>query len=190
MKLHHIAITTIAAMAVVFSISWVLTPEQQYQAMPPAEQVVDKTYPVPIELQPIVDRLGITDRTVEIKTDFPCAPTARACFDTAIHYPLTNLNNPILQQNATMAHEYMHYIYDKQTVEEQNRIGGLAQTLYNQSPLFQRRMQWYVDKGTLNQDELISVACTEVDDSVLPAELYQYCAKYVPNRLALPSSIR
>ena len=190
MRLHHIAITTIAAMAVVFSISWVLTPEQQYQAMPPAEQVVDKTYLVPIELQPIVDRLGITDRTVEIKTDFPCTPTARACFDTAIHYPYTMLQQPILQQNATMAHEYMHYIYDKQEYNYRVSIENLAVGLYNTTPSFQRRMKWYTDKGTLNNDELISVACTEVDDSILPAQLYEYCAKYVPNRLALPSSIR
>ena len=156
----------------------------------PTPAYAPTTYSVPAEVKPVVDRLGITDRTVKIKTDFPCKPGARACFDTAIHFPLTSLQLGEQEQNAVLAHEYMHYVYTKLNDTDRTKYEQLAVGVYNQSELFQKRMKWYVERNILDNDEILAVACTEVSDSILPAELYQYCVKYLPNRLVLPSNIR
>lgn len=177
----------LVGISLVYALTYINNPTYQ---QPVIVTPVVKTYAVPAEIQPIVDRLGITDRTVEIRTDFPCIVGSKACFDTAIHFPLSTLKEPELKQNTILAHEYMHYVYDNQPESVKKRVGALARTLYEQTPRFQARMNWYEDHNFLTEDELIAVGCTEVDDSVLPAELLEYCTKHVPNRLALPSTIR
>ena len=156
------------------------------------------TYPIPPELATIIQQTGIDSNTlsrVQVKLDSgvgvcPTENTSACYSDSVIYYPRKNLSIGQKSQNSIFAHEYMHFIWDKVTLDDEKaQLTQSLLNLYGSNPKFKTRLEGnsYDPQSKNFTDELHSFACTEVYDDELGAALKAHCSKYLPNRNALPS---
>lgn len=145
------------------------------------------------EADRIFTELGITNIAqiqVIISDDTPCVETSttRACAlsytDRVTIYLMTPwLNADPYRRRSTLAHEYLHWQWQKGDRASQADLDAIY-------PLLRGRMQFYENLGIGTPaflNEVNSIACTEVADYKLPPTLRQYCASHIPNRNLLPS---
>lgn len=183
---------------------------QLFVSAPPPDVVATpeptvKTYTVPAQVDPIVTKLGINRSTLK-KVEIVTPDTATKCsgvlqdgaavacyFDSkppTIYMPLTALRSK--EATTTFAHEYMHYVWANEISDaERAQLGREARSFYQANrSVVEPRFKSYLNAG-LSQDgltnEMQAIFCTEISDSRLPRNFYNYCARFLPNRNALPS---
>lgn len=164
-----------------------------------------KVFTVPAEVEPIVTKLGI-DRSVLKDVQIITPDTASKCsgvlqdgaavacyFDSkppTIYMPQTALRSS--NATTTFAHEYMHHVWaNKISDSERAQLSREVRSFYQANrSVVEPRFKSYLNAG-LTQDgltnEMQAIFCTEISDSRLPRNFYNYCARFLPNRNALPS---
>lgn len=176
-----------------------------FASQPPTEAAIPT--PTPFEVAPqittMASQLGLNpqylaDAQAQIGTaaDCPQEPNIVACYDpnASIIYVLpVAFSEGSLEANASLAHEYLHYIYQHVMSEQDHtNLTQSAQATYSQSWIFRQRMQPYVDRGILPGsetfgNEAFAINCTEMSDRELTPSWLATCTYWVPNRTALPS---
>ncbi|HVE80638.1 MAG TPA: hypothetical protein VNA68_00640 [Candidatus Dormibacteraeota bacterium] len=136
-----------------------------------------------------------------------CPPGSTGCFaasyhaygaikDGTIYLAPEILQRDLLEQRATLAHEYLHYVWFISSESERNRLTPYLNIVYGQhKAAFDQRTASYHHRGVLPgstdfTDELHSFIGTELHDSLLPPELLGWYTKWLPNRQALPNYLK
>lgn len=163
------------------------------------------TFPVPVQVQPIVTKLGINPievRKIQIyvpETSTKCNGVladgaAVACYfngkPPAIYMPSPTLTSK--DATSTFAHEYMHYVWSNLVTDaEKTALTASVEKFYQANlRVVEPRFKSYVASGVVGErltDEKQATFCTEISDWRLPADFRAYCTRHLPNRNALPS---
>lgn len=79
----------------------------------------------------------------------------------------------------TIAHEYLHFIWDE-ALSDQERvdIDNKTEALYQRDADMQKRMEYYVGKGSFSYQEVFVIYCTESTDSYM-LTIVEVCNKYI-----------
>lgn len=160
-------------------------------------------YQVPDQILTMANQLGLNqqylvDAKAQIGTATNCPQEAQvvACYDpnTSIIYVLPSaFTDGSLEANSSLAHEYLHYIYQHVMSEQDHANLTLAgQRTYDTNSVFRERMQPYVDRGILPGsetfgNEAFAINCTEMSDREMTPSWLTMCSHWIPNRAALPS---
>lgn len=162
------------------------------------------TYPIPANVLPIIQRLGIDQSLISrihIVTPSDNAScqsagtfTVAACYSPntmTLTVPIPLLSKDVSAQNSTVAHEYLHYIWQSMSQSEKDSLAPYIEQVYQKDKEYlDKRLVGYDFSGfkAVNRvNELHSYIGTELADSQIPQPLLDHYKKYLPNRNALPS---
>lgn len=96
----------------------------------------------------------------------------------------------LVEQRLTLAHEYMHCVWDRKTVAEKASLSSYLEGSYNNNADIRARLADYdLSDPDTKDSELHSYLCTEVSDYRLGASFLHYCSQYLPNRAVLISTL-
>lgn len=100
--------------------------------------------------------------------------------DTKTIYVDSNIDEDIVYK--VIAHEYLHYVWNSLSKYDLDYIDNTVSSINVNNPALTYRVSIYKDLGLLNNSELFSIYCTELDDSTIPS-LYKICNKYIDRDL-------
>lgn len=79
-----------------------------------------------------------------------------------------------------VAHEFLHYIWYKNNLKDDQMLNSHLIDFYGKNPPFQNRINThYVDSGSLNASEFFSYGCTEVSDVRLGGYIANRCNEFI-----------
>ncbi len=84
------------------------------------------------------------------------------------------------QLKTIVAHEYLHYVWYKHSLDQDTKLTSLLIDFYAKNPPFQNRVSsHYVDSGGLKPTEFFSYGCTEIQDQRLGSYIASKCNEYI-----------
>lgn len=200
----------IASLIIVLFLSYgfrALIPPTEYSQPTPSvtSSPLPTSFPIPVQVQPIVTKLGIDQievRKIQIwvpETSAKCDGVladgaAVACYFNSkpptIYMPAPTLTGK--DATVTFAHEYMHYVWSNKVTptEKASLTASIERFFQANRRVVEPRFKSYVASGVSGDrlvDERQATFCTEISDYRLPADFRAYCTRYLPNRNALPS---
>lgn len=85
-----------------------------------------------------------------------------------------------LNHATILAHEFLHYAWQKYDLEKDNVLTSHLIDLYAKQPGLQDQMSsHYVESGGLNPDEIFSHACTTLNDQQLGGYIASKCSVFI-----------
>ncbi|PID33403.1 hypothetical protein CR969_00935 [Candidatus Saccharibacteria bacterium] len=85
---------------------------------------------------------------------------------------------PRSEQATIFAHEYLHYVWYRDKLDDDIKLVGDLNTFYKSNPHLQQRMKEYTPEMT-KPTEFFSYSCTEFSDSYLTPYIISKCNQYI-----------
>ena len=108
---------------------------------------------------------------------------AGGCYDgEATIY--VNSDTELSYQKTIVAHEYLHYVWYKQNLDDDRQLTSALTHLYGRSPHLQQRMNegtehQYLNSGGLQPTEFFAFGCTEISDIQLGQYIAGWCNRFI-----------